>query len=279
MLSLGSADARLGRGGSALNPFAIQSLKGPLPGLSALSKAFFLACISIAAMNLSLPLLAVLLTLFLASGQAMGLKLKDAAGAGLSLGILMLFTSLARGIFPADGRLFAPESLAPSALYALRLALIFACARIFYASTRVSQLGDFLTVLVRPVLAGKGSVTPGKNPHTEKTGKSQALAADPGMMLSLALVFVPRAFENFKKLREAALARGYGRGKTRFGSSLALLYTFIFSSIKSSLRTAEAMEARAYSPRRTIVLPGFSLADFALAGIGLLVVILSLLWF
>jgi len=260
-----------------LNPFAIQTLKGPLPKLSAFSKAFFLACVSIAAMNLPLLPLVILLALFLASGQAMGLRLKEAAGAGLSLGILLLFTSLARGIFPADGRLFAPESLTPSAFYALRLALIFACARLFYASTRVSQLGDFLTVLIRPLIARKGSVTRGQEMNTEEDGKNPSLAADPGMMLSLALVFVPRAFENFKKLREAALARGYGRGKARLGSSLALLAAFIFSSIKSSLRTAEAMVARAYSPRRTIVLPRFSPADLALTCIGLLVVILSLI--
>ena len=228
-------------------------------------------------MNLSLLPLVILLALFLASGQMMGLKLKEAAGAGLSLGILMLFTSLARGIFPADGRLFAPESLAPSALYALRLVLIFACARLFYASTRVSQLGDFLTILIRLLLTRKGSVARGKETDTEEDGKNPSLAADPGMMLSLALVFVPRAFENFKKLREAALVRGYRKGKARLGSSLALLSAFIFSSIKSSLRTAEAMEARAYNPGRTIILPRFSPADLALTCIGLLVVILSLL--
>ncbi|MDD3981785.1 MAG: energy-coupling factor transporter transmembrane component T [Spirochaetales bacterium] len=268
-----------------VNPFALQQLVGPLPRLGALSKAVFLVCLGIVVMRLGFIPGSILFALILGLGVQAGLGLKDGAAAGRGLFILLAFSALARGLFPGDGRCFAVESLGPSSLYALRLGTIFAAARLFYASTRVSELGDYLSAAYRFVCgllrrAGAAGLenNNGDCPRPRKTPTQErpaSLAADPGMMLSLSLVFVPRTFESYRRIREAAECRGFGAGKRRLFSGLALLQALLFSSVKNSLRTAEAMEARAYSPGRRIILPRLRPADLLLMASGLSLAVLS----
>ncbi|MDX9826547.1 MAG: energy-coupling factor transporter transmembrane component T [Spirochaetia bacterium] len=266
-----------------MNPFALQPLSGPLPRLSALAKAVFLICLSISAIRLDLAPLGILFLIILALSRLAGLRIRDSAGAASGLIILLIFSTLARGLFPGDGRVFALESLGASALYALRLGTIFASARLFYASTRVSELGDylsagfrfFLRAAIQPDLR-KQDPRPAAAPVAGEPQPPPSLVSDPGMMLSLSLVFIPRAFESYRRIREAAECRGFGTGKKRLFSGLSLLQALIFSSIKNSLRTAEAMEARAYSPGRRISLPRLKRADLLLMTSGLILVFLSL---
>ena len=292
-----------------MNPFALQSLYGPLPRLSALAKAFFLICLGIAVMRLGFLPVSLLFALILGFSALVGLGLRDSVIASRGLILLLLFSALARGLFPGDGRVFAAESLGPSALYALRLGTIFTSARLFYASTRVSELGDYLSVAYRVLrgaatsrmlkknaepatasatpaglqqdtIAATASATPAgpqydagtaTDPGRQRLDRSASLAADPGMMLSLSLVFIPRVFESYRRIREAAESRGFGARKNRLFSGLTLLQALLFSSIKNSLRTAEALEARAYTPERRIMLPRLKPADLLLmvSGLGL----------
>ncbi len=254
-----------------MNPFALQPLAGPLPRLSALAKAIFLICLSLAAMRLDLLPLSLLFILILALGGLMGLRLQDGVVAGRGLVILAAFSALARGLFPGDGRIFAVESLEASTLYALRLGTVFVSARLFYASTRLSELGDYLSAGFR--VLRRAAAFPG----ARKRDRPPSLASDPGMMLSLSLVFIPRAFESYRRIRESAENRGFGAGKKRLASGAALLQALIFSSIKNSLRTAEAMEARAYSPGRRIILPRIRPADLLFVAFGLALAALAFL--
>ncbi len=256
-----------------MNPFALQPLSGPLPKLSALAKAIFLICLSVAAMRLDILPSSLLFALLLALGALMGLRLRDGAAASRGLVALLAFSALARGVFPGDGRIFAVESLKPSTLYALRLGTIFAAARLFYASTKVSELGDYLSAGFRRLRRIAAFL--GKRGKARANDRPPSLASDPGMMLSLSLVFIPRAFENYKRIRESAESRGYGAGRSRFFSGVALLRALVFSSVKNSLRTAEAMEARSYSPERRIMLSRLKSADMLLIGLGLFLAFLS----
>jgi energy-coupling factor transporter transmembrane protein EcfT len=250
-----------------LNPFALQPLSGPLPRLSALAKAIFLICLSVAAMRLDILASSLLLALLLVLGALMGLRLGDGAAASRGLAVLLVFSALARGLFPGDGRIFAVESLRPSIIYALRLGTIFAAARLFYASTRVAELGDYLSAGFRRLRRVAASFR--KRGKARGSDRPPSLASDPGMMLSLSLLFIPRAFESYKRIRESAESRGYGVGRSRFFPGLALLQALVFSSVKNSLRTAEAMEARSYSPERRIMLSRLKSADMLLIGLGL----------
>jgi energy-coupling factor transporter transmembrane protein EcfT len=227
----------------------------------------------------------LLFVLFLTLSTLMGLSLRESAAAGRGLFILLAFSALARGLSPGDGRIFAWESLSPSALYALRLGTIFIVARLFYTSTRVSELGDYFSVAYRLLrgykVAPASHAAPGHDegaaasPRSPKADRSSSLAADPGMMLTLSLVFIPRTFENYRRIREAAECRGFGVRKKRLFSGLELLQALLFSSIKNSLKTAEAMEARAYSPERRIIVSDLRSADILLMVSGLGMAILS----
>jgi len=95
-----------------LNPFALQPLAGPLPRLSALAKAIFLICLSLAAMRFDLLPLSLLFILILALGGLMGLRLQDGVAAGRGLVILAAFSALAR-LVPGT-EIFRVESLGAS---------------------------------------------------------------------------------------------------------------------------------------------------------------------
>ncbi len=258
-----------------MNPFAYEPLDSPLARLGAPSKAFFLICASTAAMRFGLPALIALLGagILLIAAFRVG-----AAGMGrpaLALGAIVAFSALVRGMFPGDGRIFAPETLGASALYAARLAAVFVFARLYYASTKATELGDCLSLAARKAKSRFGGAkrTIGKPPAADSpTADSPAAdspAADPGMMLSLSLLFLPRVFEHYRSVREAAEIRGYGLKRRSISGAMAMLQTFLYVSVRGALRTAQAMELRGYSPSRTIPAPMFKPADAAAAAAGL----------
>lgn len=256
-----------------MNPFAYEPLDSPLARLGALSKAFFLVCASSAAMRFSLPALVALL----AAGILLLAALRiGAAGMGrpaLALGVLVGFSALVRGMLPGDGRIFAAETLGASAIYATRLAAVFVFARLYYASTKAAELGDYLSLAARKARGWFGGTK-----RAEAASPAQASpAVDPGMMLSLSLLFLPRVFEHYRSVREAAEIRGYGLRRRSLTGVMAMLQTFLYVSLRGALRTAQAMELRGYSPSRTIPAPALTAADAIVAAAGLAVLAASLL--
>lgn len=236
-----------------MNPFAFDAPDSPLGHASAASKAFFLICLSTSGMSLGfLPL-----SLLLAGGifliTSMHLPFRGMGKPALVIAWLLAFSALVRGILPGDGRLFAIETLPGSGLYALRLAVVFVFARIYYVSTKASELGDILSVAAR------------------KAG----MRSDPGMMLSLSLLFLPLVFENYRRTRDAAELRGYNRAGRTMKSLLPMLHTYMFVSIKGALTTARAMETRGYSEMRTIQLRGLSMMDAIIAAAGGILLVLT----
>jgi energy-coupling factor transporter transmembrane protein EcfT len=186
-----------------------------------------------------LPLLA-LLTASAVAMATLRLPFKEMGKPAIAIGYLALFSAIARGIFPGDGRFFDAASLPASALYGLRLLIVFFFARIYYVSTKASELGDYLSLAARKVAGSKARAS------------SATILADPGMLLSLSLLFLPRVFDNYRKVRDAADLRAYGIRRRRMANTLPMLQTFIFMSIKGALVAARAMELRGYSEARTL---------------------------
>ncbi len=247
-----------------MNPFAFEPLDSPLANLSAASKAIFLICVSTAAMSFSPIPLVLLIVGGLLLMPAMRIPFKGMGRAGAAIGYLALFSAIVRGIFPGDGRVFAVETLPDSGLYAARLAAVFVFARVYYVSTKASELGDYLSAAARGI-AGF---------FRKNEGRSIVLS-DPGMMVSLSLLFLPRVFENYRRVKEAAELRGYGIRRNRLAGMLPMLQTFVFMSIKGALAAARSMELRGYSEDRTISLRNFSRLDIALAASGALLLLLA----
>lgn len=186
---------------------------------------------------------------------SMRLPFRGMGKPALVIAWLLAFSALVRGILPGDGRLFAIETLPATGLYAMKLAVIFLFARIYYISTKASELGDILSIAARKI----------------------GVRADPGMMLSLSLHFLPRVFENYRKVREAAELRGLGVGGHRMKNLLPMIHTYMFMSIKGALTTARAMETRGYSEARTIRLRGISMKDGVIVAAGCLLLAYSFL--
>ena len=265
-----------------MNPFAFEPLGSPLAGISAPAKGVFLLCVSIAAMKYGLVALSLLAAASLIIQRAADIPFRGMGKTALFIAYLSLFSAIVRGIFPGDGRVFAAETLPGSALYSLRLATVFVYARLFYVSTKASSLGEFLTSASRNVFrllgsekrrkaAGKGEAAAGG------ASAGEGILSDPGMLLSLSLLFLPRVFDNYAKVREAAALRGYGRGRKKIAHFLPMMQTFIFMSIKGALLTAGAMELRSYSSERTIEREKFTGADCIVAAAGISLILLPCL--
>jgi len=248
-----------------MNPFAFEPLDSPLARVSAVSKGIFLVCVSTAAMRFGLVPLSILAGGGIFLMTAMRIPLRGMGKAAAAIGWLALFSAMVRGILPGNGRLFAPETLPESALYSARLAAVFVFARLYYVSTKASELGDYLSLGARRIagLFGRGAGRP-------------RILRDPGMLLSLSLLFLPRVFENYRRVKDAAELRGYGLRRDRLATTLPMLQTFIFTSIKGALSTAKAMELRSYSEARTIsARRSISPADAAVAGAGILLLVFA----
>ena len=236
-----------------MNPFAFDAPDSPLAHASAGSKAFFLICVSTTGMSFGLMPLSVLMAAGILLMAGMRLPFRGMGKPAMAIAWLLAFSTLIKGILPGDGRIFAPETLPASGLYAMRLAVVFLYARMYYISTKASELGDILSVAARKARR-----------HS-----------DPGMMLSLSLLFLPRVFENYRKVKEAAELRAGGIRGRRMKNMLPMLHTYMFTSIKGALTTARAMEVRGYSEARTIQLRSLSAKDAAIAGAGVFLLVMA----
>jgi len=267
-----------------VNPFAFEPQGSPLAGISALAKGTFLLCVSIAAMKYRLVPLSILACAGILIQCAGGISFQGMGKTSLFILYLSLFSAIVRGILPGEGRFFAIETLPDSALYSFRLASVFIYARLYYVSTKTAALGEFLTNASRKILRFLGSA-PQKTPvlRTQPEGshtnvaREAGILSDPGMLLSLSLLFLPRAFENYMRVRDAAVLRGFGASRKKILHVLPMLQTFIFMSIKGALLTARAMELRGYSSGRTLDSEKFTGVDFAIVCMGLSLLLIAFL--
>ncbi len=248
-----------------MNPFAFEPLNSPLARLSAVSKGFLLICVSAAAMSFGLLPLLALLAVGIILMATLRLPLKEMGKQAIAIGYLALFSAIARGVFPGGGRFFDLSSLPASALYGLRLLIVFFFARVYYVSTKASELGDYLSLVARKARGAKA----------ERASASTTILADPGMLLSLSLLFLPRVFDNYRKVRDAAELRAYGIRRKRIANTLPMLQTFIFMSIKGALVAARAMELRGYSEARTLTPARLSPRDAAVFIAGVILLVLA----
>lgn len=240
-----------------MNPFAFEYPESGFSKLSPLSKMAFLVAVSTCAMRCGAPALAILLVLGIVLHAAGRIGFGGSGRAALLVLWLGGFAAVARGAVPGDGRPFALETLPEAALYTLRLLAVLAFARLFFASTRVGELGDSLSRLARKLGAKRGAL------------------ADPGILISLTLCFLPRTYDTYLRVQDAAALRsGRKAGKTP-GMSLRVLGTFIVCSVRSALGTAQAMDLRGYSPGRTLPVTGYVRKSLILYVVSLGLIVLS----
>lgn len=251
------------------NPFSYQPGNNSLTALSAAAKAVFLICVSIASMRYSLSHLLILLIVSVFLHPVFGISIQGIVTPGLYIFFLTAFSAVARGLFPGDGRIFAMETLAWSLSYGTRLLTVFLYARLYYASTKAAELGDYCTRLQRLV-----SIRTIIKTHTTDVDEElePGILSDPGTLIRISLLFLPRTFDTFNRIREAATMRSCGVRRLSLKQWLAMAETLVFVSIKAAITTAGALEARAYSARRTIRKRPFSIFDWLtiLAGITLI---------
>lgn len=260
-----------------MNPFSYGQPRGVLAGLTATSKTVALALLSVAALRISPPAAALLALAGFAGTGFSAASLRGARGVLL----LALGAALARGLLPNLGadqiaaagsgvtvsaaaafRLFDPGTLPDSLAYAARLLAVYFLGCTYYASTLPSDLGDAATLLARRAhrfVAGTMKLLPGAARRARHAGS----APDPGMYLGLTLAFLPRAFDRYRRTREAAALRAYGMTDRRPGPLVAVLSRFAYSSVRDALLTSRAMELRCYDPERTIAPAAWRVRDCA----------------
>ncbi len=253
------------------NPFSYQGGRNRLSTLAPWSKAIFLICASLASMRLPLLPLAALFAAGLAAHPATRTDFQGLGKVAKLILFLVVFSALARGLLPAEGVVFDWSALPPSLLHGLRLSTAFIFARLYYAGTKASELGDLLTMAARKLRKAdpKAAESPG-------TAAGRRILADPGIIISLSLSFLPKTFEAMERVQEAAKTRGYRPKAFALRKSAAMLETIVFVGVKSALSTARSLETRGYSWTRTLRSRPSSLADYLLAGAGALIAILTL---
>jgi energy-coupling factor transporter transmembrane protein EcfT len=272
-----------------MNPFSYQHAGGALSRLTATSKTIALALLSVAAMRA--PAGAALLLAFagLSGARFSAGALRGARGVLL----LAIGAALARGLLPDLGaataveataaaaapgvfRLFDPATLGDSLAYAIRLLAVYFLGCAYYAGTLPWQLGDAATRLARRALRFAGIVN-GFGRRSAHGAAPATGAPDPGIYLGLTLAFLPRAFERYRRTREAAALRGYGMADRRPGPLVAVLARFAYASVRDALLTSRAMELRCYDPARTIAPSPWCAADYILVALATLVAALTAL--
>ena len=272
-----------------MNPFSYQHAGGALSRLTATSKTIALALLSVAAMRA--PAGAALLLAFaglsgarFSAGALRGARgvLLLAFGAALARGLLPdlgaagLFSAGTADAAPGAFRFFDPATLGDSLAYAIRLLAVYFLGCAYYASTLPWELGDAATRLARRALRFAGIVN-GFGRRSAHGAAPATGAPDPGIYLGLTLAFLPRAFERYRRTREAAALRGYGMADRRPGPLVAVLARFAYASVRDALLTSRAMELRCYDPARTIAPSAWKAPDLLLVALAALAATVSVL--
>lgn len=251
-----------------MNPFSLSETNNGLSKLSALSKLISLTLLSMTSMNAQLPELIALLVASLIFHFIYRIKLADSKKMLLFILYITIFTSIVGIIAPGDGRLFSIELLPRFLTYSLRLYTVFFFSHLFYATTKVSDLGNYMTRLAQKARKDRFK--------SELINNKYSDSIDPGMAISLTLLFLPRSFSIYETIREAAEIRGYGLKKHKIADFLKILETFLIFSLRYALKTSNAMKIRGYSPWRTVRVQKLKLGDYFLV-IGSLILVFPIL--
>lgn len=263
---------------STANPFAFEPGESKLVMFHPLAKLVFLIAATSFAMHAPVGFLLALFVM----GILPLLKLpRAAAGPFYSIIVLMLFATIVRGIFPGDGRIFDLATLPGSAVYGLRLFSIYIYSRLFYATTRVSEIGDWMTAGLRSLrkiaCRREAKDNPTSRLNQESTyyrPVSMDISLDPGMFVSLILLFLPRIFNMYRRVAEAGEMRGISISKKNFRRAFLMLGQLISMGLLQSWRISMAMELRGYSPYRSIRLSRFKKQDGILLGLSAIMFLL-----
>ncbi len=264
------------------NPFAFEPGGSALARFHPLAKLGFLLAVTSASMRARPEFVAALFALSL----VLSIQIPRAGSGPLrAIALLALFAALVRGMLPGDGRLFDSGTLPESALYAARLFSVYLYSRIFYATTRVSEIGDWFTAAFRAARTVWRRITvviiprranPRNTACSVPSGSASlpvpSILSDPGMLFSIALLFLPRIFDAHRRIREAGEMRGILLSRRNARRSLAMLEHFIVESMMIAYRTSLAMQVRGYSPERGLRLSALKRLDWVLlaASAGLL---------
>jgi energy-coupling factor transporter transmembrane protein EcfT len=232
---------------ASFQAFEFDSPRLPLARIHPLSKAlalFFLSALSARAHPGSLAASA----LFAVAGIALsGRGIKAFIADGRFLFWMALFIIPARVIDPGRPHWIDAASLPDAALAVLRLALVFAHAEIFYGTTELSRLADLLSLGWR-----------------KATRKKEG---DPGLYASLAILSLPRVLAQARAVMEAARSRGYRARSARLRSLRSIIAAVVSTVLAEAFRRMDALEARSYSPSRTLHAGRVGMADAAYAAL------------
>jgi len=253
------------------NPFAFEPGKSRLTELHPLSKLAFLLAVTSTTMHAPPSILFVIFAL----SCMLALRIPRVfAGPLYSIIALGVFSGVIRGIFPGDGSVFDFSTLPDSALYALRLLCVYSYSRIFYATTKVSEIGDWLTKIVRSsrslvhwlmgkMRGNKYALRPNADQRRSQGRSTSSILSDPGMLLMLVLLFLPRIFDTYQRIKEAGEIRGNAISRKNISRSFSMLELLMIESMNSAWQTSIAMRVRGYSPERSLHLTPLVARDYA----------------
>jgi len=244
--------------------------------LHPLSKLAVLLILSWAALAPAPRFLAFLFALALVLLALVRAKPADLARNARFLLPLYLFVALMRVVAPGSPTWFHADGLLPASVYMARLALVFLFAETFFRSTSTGELADAATRCAR-TLPGLSASDPGfylsltmgfiprcieayersreaayaralglgrsrgrRAPIGSDRGSARGSPDGPATMPPNA----PRPAPPSSGARAAP--RGAGL------RSLFVLESFVAAALRSALRSAAALEARSYNPRRTV---------------------------
>jgi energy-coupling factor transporter transmembrane protein EcfT len=232
---------------ASFHAFEYDHPRFPLARIHPAAKAlalFTLSLLSARAHPLSLASSAA----FAAAGLALsGRGIRALLADGRFLLWMALFIVPARVIDPGLPHWIDTGALPDAILAVLRLALVFAHAEVFYGTTELARLADLLSAGWRKV-----------------TRKSDG---DPGIYASLAILSLPRVLSQASAVMEAARSRGYGARPARPRALRAITAAIVSTVLSEALRRVDALEARSYSPGRSLRTGRFGAADAVYAAL------------
>jgi energy-coupling factor transporter transmembrane protein EcfT len=213
---------------------------GPVSVLDPSARLLCLSLLSSASLFAGWPFSAFVcaasLALLLRSGIAPVSILKDAA----FIAAFAAFTAALRLIGLPGALGMSLGILAEGGAYGARLLAAFLVGRLLYASTSISELRDAATRMTRrlPLLR----------------------RADLGLVLSMAIGFIPLIFEEWRSSLEASRSRGLAR-RPSLGKQALFVAAFLRRLMLRAVAVPEALTARGWTRERGIQPSQWKLRD------------------
>jgi|GEM_PF-2472889 len=226
---------------------------GPVAALDGSCRLACLALLSIADLAAPWQLVAFLVSCLLVLLGLSGIKARRIAADCLFIFLLAGISALL-GWWGKNWQA-EPGAWAEGGIYGLRLLGAFLLARLFYASTRISEIRDSTTRIMRrlPFLR----------------------SFDLGLAFSLVLSNVPRLFRSWEESLAAAKARGFSRNSGP-GTVAKLLGAYLRRLMLDASASPEALGSRGWSRERGLTQSRWKLRDSIVLGIALSFLVICL---